>query len=169
MDVNKLSKLKRVELVQLCKERKLAVSGTKEVLIGRLTGNVTVSVSKKKKTASQTKVQGARANLAIERARANRVAIVARRNAHGNYEHAETKFIFDKETKKVIGKQVDDRVVHLNMTDLDICRENNFLVDEDKVDKEFSADQTDSRLKELIDFVDEDEDDESDDEMSNVD
>lgn len=51
---------------------------------------------------------------------------VLRRNEHGNYEHPTTHFIFDKNTKEVIGKQVGDIVEQITAEDIETCRLNSF-------------------------------------------
>jgi len=43
-------------------------------------------------------------------------------NAYGNYEHKQSGFVFDKDTKKVIGKQVGETVMKLNESDLEMCK-----------------------------------------------
>ena len=154
-----LSKLKCNELSAMCRQRKLPVSGAKSVLIARLLGEA-IPVSKSKRAAGLRAVP---INKALDVALSHRVAIVLDKNAYGNYEHKETGFVFDKESKKVIGKQIGNSLVNLNMTDLNTCKEYNFNVDDTRVDKKFSVEQESSRLKELLKHVEEsdNEDDET--------
>lgn len=50
-----------------------------------------------------------------------------RKNKFNNYEHLETKFIFDKTTKKVIGKQLDDgTIIELTIEDIEVCKKYRF-------------------------------------------
>lgn len=48
-------------------------------------------------------------------------------NKHNKYEHPETKLVFDKDTKKAIGKQYEDGSVgDLTANDIELCREYRF-------------------------------------------
>jgi hypothetical protein len=49
-----------------------------------------------------------------------------RKNAYGNYEHKDTGFVFDPQTKEVFGKQVEDKVNPLTINDMDICKQLGF-------------------------------------------
>lgn len=54
---------------------------------------------------------------------------ILRRNQYGHYEHPETKFLFDKETKEVFGKQSDtEEVLPLSVEDIEQCKTMNFRV-----------------------------------------
>jgi hypothetical protein len=117
-----LKGLKKDDLVVLCKERKLPVSGTKAVLISRLLGlpapiaGVTTSKAKAKKAQ-------------VERAPPSCLKLVggsfvhARKNAHGNFEDPETHLVFDATTQAVVGKQEGAEVVKLTIEDVRLCRE----------------------------------------------
>jgi hypothetical protein len=49
-----------------------------------------------------------------------------RKNAHGNYEHTETGFVFDPQTKEVFGKQSGAEVKPLSLADVDACKQLGF-------------------------------------------
>ena len=49
-----------------------------------------------------------------------------RKNQYGNYEHKETGFVFDPQTKSVFGKQVDDQVNQLSFSDVELCKQFGF-------------------------------------------
>ena len=50
-----------------------------------------------------------------------------RKNAFGNYEHKETGFVFDPQTKSVCGKQVGDQVkTQLSFSDVELCKQFGF-------------------------------------------
>lgn len=49
-----------------------------------------------------------------------------RKNAFGNYEHKETGFVFDPATKEVFGKQSDEKVLSLSLSDVDTCKQMGF-------------------------------------------
>ena len=49
------------------------------------------------------------------------------RNSFGNYEHRETRLVFDPSTKEVIGKQEPDgKITELTVEDIQMCREYSF-------------------------------------------
>jgi hypothetical protein len=98
-----LLKLKVTELKALCKEKGLPVSGTKQELIQRLTGEQ----STKPKAVPKVK----KPNPTLEKPvftqylqQLERTPIVIKRNIHGNFEHSETKLVFNV-NKRVIGVQ----------------------------------------------------------------
>ena len=80
-----------------------------------------------------------------------------RKNKCGNYEHVETQFVFDAQTKEVYGKQVGDEVQALRLSDIEICNQFGFKFrmpekfDDDVV--EFEAEISD------VEDVDEEESD----------
>lgn len=49
-----------------------------------------------------------------------------RKNAHGNYEHTDTGFVFDPQTKEVFGKQTGAEVKPLSLADVDVCKQLGF-------------------------------------------
>jgi hypothetical protein len=50
-----------------------------------------------------------------------------RKNQYGHYEHKETGFVFDPQTKSVWGKQVGDQVrTQLTLTDVELCKQFGF-------------------------------------------
>jgi len=49
-----------------------------------------------------------------------------RKNKCGNYEHSETQFVFDPQTKEVFGKQVGDEVQPLRLSDIELCNQFGF-------------------------------------------
>jgi len=110
------------ELKALCKINGHKCGGKKSVLINRLLGkdeDAEVDIPKNIK-----KVKSVKSNTApiIKKLVANIPKVLIRRNAFGNYEHSETKFVFDNETQEVIGKQNDDDTISaLLEEDIDIC------------------------------------------------
>ena len=97
------------ELKALCKAHKLPVGGKKQDLTDRLaqlssTGgggaggeSVGVPSAPKKKKRSPNRMP----HIPIS-------SIQIKKNSHGNYEHPETKLVFDKDSRQVIGKQKAD-------------------------------------------------------------
>ena len=161
-----LKNKKNSELAEICRAAKLPVSGTKAALIARILGRAPPVVRKKEQKTASKAPQNKEPCAALATALKNRSKLIVTKNEQGNFEHKETGFIFDATTKKVVGKQADDgAVVNITITDLEVCKEFGFLVDENKVDKEFAAGQT-NRLEELEKYMkDYDTDDEEEDEL----
>lgn len=179
LNEKELNKLKKPELVQMCRDKKLKVTGTKKDLIGRLLGNSnntpnntpastptsTPTKSKTKSPSVLSKVQSPQINIT--------------KNKHGNYEHIKTSFVFDINTKEVIGKQHDSgNIEKLSLNDIDTCNKYKFkynsslinMVDENE-DKELEnlSDDTDSEIElsdeEKVSKDKEEEEDEEDEEI----
>ena len=49
-----------------------------------------------------------------------------KKNQYGNYEHKDTGFVFDPQTKEVVGKQENDRVIFLTLSDIETCNQYGF-------------------------------------------
>jgi hypothetical protein len=49
-----------------------------------------------------------------------------RKNPYGQYEHKDTGFVFDPQTKEVFGKQVEDQVKPLRVSDIEVCKQYGF-------------------------------------------
>lgn len=111
-----LLKKKVSELKELCKQRSLCITGTKKVLIERLTGKEQPKPQKKKKTNKKPVWDIQQESISI------------RRNEHGNYEHYDTGLVFDSKTSKVIGKQDKESktILELNEKDIEICNTYSF-------------------------------------------
>ena len=121
---NDLNKLSKKELSALCKEKNLSYSGTKEILIKRLTSPDEQPLKDKLVKTKDLKEQPNKNvidKLLIENPR-----ISIMRNKYDNLEHNETNFVFDKKTKKVIGKQKDGFVEELTEQDIDLCNKYKF-------------------------------------------
>jgi hypothetical protein len=135
----KLRTLKASELKMLCTFYKIPASGTKDAMILRLVaaspplipeadmeivkarcGSVQDILKKMKKTPPAPKKA-----VVLERMPRSRMAL--RRNAHGNYEHPSTRFVFDPVLAHVIGVQQDDGTVRdLTAEDRALCLTHNF-------------------------------------------
>ena len=103
-----LTAQKRTELIALCKARKLKVSGTKAELIKQL---LAYETPKTVPTVLQQLGQ----------------KLVIRRNIHGHFEHLDTHFVLNPDTKRVEGKQTPEgEVIPLVADDLGLCREYGF-------------------------------------------
>jgi hypothetical protein len=49
-----------------------------------------------------------------------------KKNKQGNYEHADTGFVFDPSTKEVFGKQQGESVIPLALADVETCKQLGF-------------------------------------------
>jgi hypothetical protein len=104
----KLSTLKRKELEVLCKEKGLSITGKKDDLVKRLMTNIN----------NNDKV--------INTILTGLSSITITKNKFGNYEHNPTKFVFNKTSKIVIGKQEGDKIISLTEADIEICNQYKF-------------------------------------------
>jgi hypothetical protein len=134
LNVNMIMGLTVPELKALCKANKLSTSGKKQDLIDKLVsistgagdnsgnnainqnpvvskvGDVETPVPRKKKRSPNRMP-----NIPIS-------SIQIKKNQFENYEHPETKLVFDKETRQVIGKQQDDGTIsELTEEDIQKC------------------------------------------------
>ena len=120
LDPEKILKANKQELVAMCKMKGLKCSGTKNELISRLVSKPVAQKSQKKKKEVITP-------LVIKKINASIPAIQIKKNKFGNYEHSDTELIFDKHSKKVIGKQHSDgQLIELSHSDIDLCNKYKF-------------------------------------------
>jgi len=120
---DELLKYKKTDLQDLCRKKGVKCSGTKDELVNLLLGNNTSSVEAKVKTSKEIE----KAPVVLIQLQSKIPNISIRRNQHGNHEHAETSFIFDKKTKKVIGKQNKNGTIDsLTKNDIEICNKMKF-------------------------------------------
>ena len=116
----KLMKSSVAELKAMCKKKGYKVSGKKADLIHRLLNGEDVKKKVKKNTVKEVpKI--------IKKLSDNISTIQIRKNQFGNFEHSETKFIFNKETQQVIGKQNEDGTIDdLEKSDVELCHKFKF-------------------------------------------
>ncbi len=140
-DMSKILSASKQELVAECKKRNLKVSGKKSELVARLTGK-----THEKKTPEKKKSP----KIIDKIKKCESKVIQIRKNKFGNYEHADTKFILDKDTQKVIGLQNDDGSIDpLTDAHVDLCNKFKFAYDLSK--------SPDEKIEELnSDFSEED-------------
>lgn len=121
--ISQLRSMKKTELQVLCKERGLPDKGVKNVLIDRILGRKESPQKKSKKGVKKS------ADILLKLMK-NQPQLNIRRNLFGNYEHIETRFVFDEVNEKVIGKQQEDgKVSLLTADDIEICQQHNFNYD----------------------------------------
>lgn len=118
LTVSNLKSMTVVNLKEICRSKKLKVSGTKSVLIERIRsgGDATV-VSANAKPAKKPLKKSI-----IKKIKAESNKIIIKRNVFNNYVHVDSQMVFDGKKKLVIGKQRDDGTVsELSREDIDIC------------------------------------------------
>ena len=128
MDETTLSQYKKTELQDLCRKKALKCTGKKEQLISYLLGrNVSTSdkAPSKKEEPVKKSIEVKNISTPIAKKLTSSIPTVAiRRNQHGNHEHPDTSLVFDKKTKKAIGKQNEDGTIDdLTSEDIDICNQ----------------------------------------------
>ena len=89
-------------------------------------------------------------------------ALTLKRNKHGNYEHSETKLVFEKNTKEAYGKQNDSGSIdYLTAEDIEVCKKWNFKY---RLPETLSKRNDDVEEEEDVDEEAEEEDDEDEEE-----
>ena len=125
-----LAKAVKTELVTLCKERGLKCKGTKAELIAILQGvKVPDKASSEKKTPPPKKSPPSKKNVPeiLKQLKVNIPTVPIRKNKFGNMEDPKTTFVFDRKTKKVIGKQLEDgTIAELTKDDINICNKEKY-------------------------------------------
>lgn len=143
-DMN-LAKCTASVLKEMCKEKGVRCTGTKAELICYLS-NIPVPEKpkrvKKPKSPSDvkiTKAVEAKKDTIIKKIVQNIPTISIHKNQYGNFEHAETSFVFNKQ-KKVIGKQNGKIVEDLSSEDINLCNKFKFsYILPDNLDKKTSS------------------------------
>jgi hypothetical protein len=120
-----LSQYKKVDLQALCRQKALKCTGTKEQLIGYLLGKDSSTSPPKKEAPVKKVIEEKSISTPVAKKLTSSIPTVAiRRNQHGNHEHPDTSLVFDKKTKKAIGKQNQDGTIDdLTPEDIDICNQ----------------------------------------------
>ena len=127
-----LAKLTKPELSAHCKSRGLKTTGTKQELLDRLTGTTTnVEKTSSEKPLEKPKATPKKVSMAtpiVQKTIQTTIPVFAlKKNSHGNYQHEETGFVFDKKSKEVVGKQhADGNVMPLTDEDIEVCHKFKF-------------------------------------------
>ncbi len=132
-----VTKMTKPELSGVCKSRGLKVSGTRQDLIDRILEDLkkgdsssstapssSSSAAKKQTTLTKAGVlKKEAATSVLKKIASTAPTLQIKRNKFGNYEHADTGLVFDKEDKMVIGKQGDDgNIYELDDEDIENCK-----------------------------------------------
>ncbi len=157
MRVN-LLKLNKAELVEMCKTKKLKVTGTKNDLIELICNYDLKNQSTPQKQSPPKKLSPALKDQKVIKKLVEKIpSITIKRNQFDNYEHAESKLVFNNKTQKVYGKQnPDGSISDLTDEDINLCNKYKFqYVIPDNLDKKL--DLKNIEVEELNDFEDLDE------------
>jgi hypothetical protein len=130
-DNGELGGLGKPELVAQCKTRGLKTTGTKAELIARLSGEEVEkksnSAEKPPKAKATSKSAKPPAPAIVKTVQLKIEPITLSKNSFGNNEHKPTGLVFNKETKKVFGKQnPDGSVTPLTDDDIETCNKYKF-------------------------------------------
>ena len=173
-----LAKALKPELVKLCKERGLKCTGTKSELIAILQGG---KVIEKAPSGKKSPLKGKK-NVPeiLKQLKVNIPTVPIRKNKFGNMEDPKTSFVFDRKTKKVIGKQLENgTIAELTKEDINTCNREKYeyvlpsnldkqlnLEDEpvEELDEELDDEDIEEELEEEL-LEDEDEEEEFEEEF----
>jgi hypothetical protein len=156
-----LLKCLKPELIALCKAKGVRSTGTKAELITALQSNKMVDNKKSSPTSfNNTKISSIVLPDVLKKLKTNIPTIAIRKNQFGNHEDPNTSFVFDRKTKKVIGKQNDDGTIQdLSKEDINICNKNKY-----EYVLPFNLDKQSKLDDEKVDELDEEDEEELDDE-----
>ena len=161
-----LAILTRNELVEMCKTKKLKHSGTKNELIQRI-----MLSENEVKTQPLMTQQGFVNAAAAPKLITKPAPVVLTKNKFGNFEDAETHFVFNEKTKKVYGKQnPDGSISSLTVEDINICNKFKLAFDvptnlkQEENDKAELAELDEEDEEEVEAEIEEDEEEEEEEE-----
>ena len=154
------------ELKAICKQLKLTVGGKKQDLVDRIlksrqNGSQNTTETKQETTSDKPKKKRSpnrMPNIPVS-------SIQIKKNDHGNYEHPETKLVFSREEKTVIGKQKDDGTISvLTEEDIELCNQFKFtyrMPEKIQTSADVKNEQTDKKdiIETLDDIIDSEEED----------
>lgn len=167
VDITVLSRYSLTQLKNVCREKKLKLSGTKDELLMRILGEERGIASKESIPSeaipkkSVPKLSSINTHLPVF-SKIMREKIVITKNSFGNYVHTPTSLVYSKELRKMIGVQEPDGTVS-SLTDVSIqlCKQWKFeYVLPKNLDK--YGDLSDVRITELEDEEEDDEENDSD-------
>jgi hypothetical protein len=153
-----LLKCLKPELIALCKARGLRTTGTKTELITSLQQNKKTDVIVEKKVSQKNSSSVVLPDV-LKKLKTNIPTIAIRKNQFGNHEDPNTSFVFDRKSKKVIGKQKDDgSIQELTKEDINICNKNKYeYILPSNLDKQTKLE--DEQIEDLEDDEDYEDDD----------
>lgn len=169
VDPGELLKATKGDLSQMCKDRGLPSSGTKEALRVRLLSQGKDGKGKEKeKEKGKEKVvakkgKEVKVNSVLDKIIKNRPLIVPVKSEFGNTIHEESRLVFDTSTGRVRGRENDDgEVEDLTTADIDECNRFNLSFDlPENLDKKVGL--ADVHIEGIDDSEVDSEDDDEDD------
>lgn len=174
LDITTLSRYSLTQLKNVCREKKLKLTGKKDELILRImgiqqnssTGTIDSIVPSTKNEHSSIKksvpkLSSINTHLPVF-AKIKKEKIVISKNSFGNYVHSPTSLVYSKELRKIIGVQEPDGTVSsLTDTSIQLCKQWKFeYVLPKNLDR--YGDLNDVRITELDDEEDDEEDEDDD-------
>jgi len=151
-----LNRLKKDDLIQICKDKGLSYTGKNK---GQL-----VNLINKSNTGISKQINKFKPIISIKK------------NSFGNFVHDDTKFVFDKVNKFVIGKQNQDGTINnnINETDIDLCNKYKFkyvlpenldvnveeVEEEEEEEEEVEEEEVEEEEEEVEEEVEEEEEEE---------
>jgi hypothetical protein len=117
-----MGKLTVDKLKEMCRAKKLKVTGKKADLVQRLENpnepeNKAGNTTRKKKSLFKTRDL----SKIVEKLRGPISRLAVRKNAEGQYVHLETHLVFDPRSQKAIGRWKDGQVKWLTKHDVEVC------------------------------------------------
>ena len=144
-----LLKLSKTELTSLCKIRGVKTSGTKQEIVERLTGQTLKEDVKKEDPKKKAKSSEPEVKPVLKTIKEFLPTIQLKKNSFGYFEHPDTKFVFDRTTNTVLGKQnVSGDVDPLTEEDIEMCNKYNFKF---KIPENLNNDKTQTVIEGLDD------------------
>ena len=131
----RLSGASKKELQALCRYHGYKVTGNKDILKNRLLGKDPDGKSRKSSVASVKKSKKQtpppEQKEIVKKVQAQIPSVSVRRNEHGNFVHPESGLLFDRDSQKIVGRQLDDGTIIKQLTDEDIqvCKRFKFAYD----------------------------------------
>lgn len=120
---SELNSLNKPELVAQCKARGLKTTGTKAELVARLSGEEPEEKKPKEKAAAPKASASKKEPAVVKTVQTKLEPVKVAKNSFGNHEHSATGLVFDKNTKKVIGKQnPNGKVDPITDEDIEVCK-----------------------------------------------
>jgi hypothetical protein len=120
---SELNSLNKPELVAQCKARGLKTTGTKAELVARLSGEEPEEKKPKEKAAAPKASASKKEPAIVKSVQTKLEPVKVSKNSFGNHEHSATGLVFDKTTKKVIGKQnPNGKVDPITDEDIEVCK-----------------------------------------------
>jgi len=153
-----LMKLSKKELSEMCKAKNLPISGTKADLVKRL-----ISKEIPKKSVNSIKNEKVKSSEVIKKLVEKIPPIQIKKNSFGNYEHSDSKLVFNNSTKRAFGTQNPDGTIsELTPEDIDLCHKYKFTYDiPENLDKKLNInDEEDEELDDDEEVVEEEVDEE---------